>query len=161
MKYAAGYRAVAAIASISIASPSAACWTKAEADAAKVANLNMMMMVTALRCRKGPDDFLHDYNSFVKNNNHVIGVQNGEVRAHFVRINGSSGADAAMDKFVIGIANSYGSGHASLDCKALKQIAATLATPGQSAASLLRIANDVVIDTRLAGGHCAVTVAAK
>lgn len=138
-----------------------ACWTKSEQDAAKVANLNMMMMVSALRCRKGPDDFLNEYNRFVKNNNPVIGAQNAAVRSHFVRMQGTGGADAAMDKFVIGIANNYGGGHDSLGCTQLKNIATDLARPGQSASSLLAIAERNIDEIPLSGGACPVSIAAK
>ena len=138
-----------------------ACWTNAEQDAAKVANLNMMMMVSALRCRKGQDDFLAEYNRFVKLNNPVIGAQNALVRSHFARINGSGNADAAMDKFVIGIANSYGGGHDRLGCGELKALAQDLSRQGHNAVSLLAIANQNVSDVALAGGKCSINIASK
>jgi hypothetical protein len=146
---------------LAMAQPAQACWTGGEVNAAKVANLNMMMMVTALRCRKGSDDFLSDYNAFVKNNNAVIGGQNAAVRSHFARTNGAKGADAAMDKFIIGIANSYGGGHGSMDCAALKDVAQELSGKGHSASSLLAIAESTVMDYPLAGGRCPVNIAAK
>lgn len=153
--------ALFALAAALMAHPAQACWTHAEQNAAKVANLNMMMMVSALRCRKGADDFLADYNRFVKNNNPVIGAQNATVRSHFARINGSGSADAAMDKFVIGIANHYGSGHDRLGCAQLKALASDLATSGHNAASLLAIAERNVEEIALSGGKCPVTIAAK
>lgn len=149
------------LASMAIAHPAQACWTSAEEDSAKVANLNMMMMVTALRCRKGPDDFLGEYNAFVKNNNRVIGAQNSAVRSHFARIGGAGNADAAMDKFVIGLANSYGGGHPNMGCADLKRVAKDMSNAGHSASSLLAIANDVVEETKLAGGRCSVNLASK
>jgi hypothetical protein len=150
-----------ALAATMMASPAQACWTNAEQDAAKVANLNMMMMVSALRCRKGPDDFLVDYNQFVKNNNTVIGSQNAAVRSHFARINGGGNADAAMDKFIIGIANSYGGGHDRLGCGELKVVAQHLSRKGHDAGSLLAIANQNVGDFALVGGKCSINIASK
>jgi hypothetical protein len=150
-----------ALAATITAYPAQACWTNAEQDAAKVANLNMMMMVSALRCRKGPDDFLAEYNRFVKNNNPVLGSQNAAVRNHFARINGAKAADAQMDKFVIGLANSYGGGHDSLGCAQLKDIAGDLAQKSHNAGSLLSIAEESVDTYPLPGGTCAVTIAAK
>lgn len=153
--------ALAALATMIFAQPAQACWTNSEQDAAKVANLNMMMMVTALRCRKGQDDFLADYNRFVKNNNPVIGAQNAAVRSHFARINGAKSADGAMDRFVIGLANNYGGGHEGLGCGQLKDIARTLAQKNHSAASLLDIAEANVEKYPLPGGLCPIKVAAK
>ena len=150
-----------ALAAMIMTAPAQACWTNAEEDAAKVANLNMMMMVTALRCRKGPDDFLAEYNRFVKNNNPVIGSQNAAVRSHFARINGNTSADAAMDKFIIGIANSYGGGHDRLGCSDLKIVAKELSRSGHSAGSLLAIATENVDAAPLSGGNCRVNIASR
>ncbi len=153
--------ALSAVTAMIIASPAQSCWTNAEQDAAKVANLNMMMMVSALRCRKGPDDFLAEYNRFVKNNNPVIGSQNATVRSHFARINGNGNADAAMDKFIIGIANSYGGGHDRLGCNELKQVAQDLSRGGHNAGSLLAIARENVDEAPLSGGNCPVNIASR
>ena len=153
--------ALCALAVSMIAVPAQACWTSAEQDAAKVASLNMMMMVSALRCRKGPDDFLADYNRFVTNNNPVIGSQNAAVRSHFARIGGAKSADAAMDKFIIGIANSYGGGHDRLGCGELKMVAQELSRTGHNAGSLLAIAKDNVDEFALSGGNCSVNIASR
>jgi hypothetical protein len=153
--------AVLALVATMTANPAHACWTNAERDAAQVANLNMMMMVTALRCRKGSDNFLGEYNQFVKSNNPVLGAQNVAVRSYFVRMNGTRGADSAMDKYVISLANSYGSGHDSKGCGQLKEIAGQLANKKQTAASLLAIAEANVDQHPLPGGMCRANITAK
>ena len=106
MKMSGKVAALVALATTIVANPAQACWTNAERDAAMVANLNIMMMVTALRCRNGEDNFLPDYNRFVRNNNPVLGMQNAAVLNHFARISGPKSADAMMDKFIISLANS-------------------------------------------------------
>jgi hypothetical protein len=156
-----GKVAALALAATVVAQPAQACWTNAESDAAQVANLNMMMMVSALRCRNGPDNFLNEYNRFVSTNNPVLGAQNDAMRRHFARINGPKGAEAAMDKFVIGIANNYGGGHENLDCTQLKAIAIDLANNGHSASSLLSIADASVENIPLPGGVCSISIASK
>lgn len=153
--------ALCALAATMMAGQAQACWTSAEQDAAKVANLNMMMMVSALRCRKGPSDFLADYNRFVKINNPLIGSQNAAVRSHFARIGGNGNADAAMDKFIIGIANSYGGGHDRLGCGELKMVAQDLSRNGHNTGSLLAIAKENVDEFPLAGGNCPVNIASR
>jgi hypothetical protein len=150
-----------ALAATMTANPAHACWTNAERDAAQVANLNMMMMVTALRCRKGGDNFLNDYNRFVKTNNAVLGAQNATVRSHFARLNGAKGAESAMDKYIIGLANNYGSGHESKGCGQLKSIASQLAQKSHSAASLLAIAEANVEKMPLPGGACSKNITSK
>jgi hypothetical protein len=150
-----------ALATMGMAQPAQACWTVSEQDAAKIANLNMMMMVSALRCRKGADDFLGDYNRFVKNNNPVLGAQNAAVRGHFARIDGAKVADRQMDRFVIGLANSYGGGTDSKGCDQLKSVAFELGQKSHSAKSLLSIAEANIDTYPLPGGTCPVAIAAK
>lgn len=150
-----------AVALFAVGQPAQACWTSGEENAAKIANLNMMMMVTALRCRKGQDNFLAEYNAFVRNNNGVIGAQNAAVRSHFARIKGAAHADAAMDHYVIGIANSYGGGHPTMGCQELKTVAKDLSAPRHDTASLLSIANLAIGDTALVGGRCTATIASR
>jgi phage terminase large subunit-like protein len=156
-----GTVAALALAAMVTAHPAHACWTSAEADAAKVSNLNMMMMVSALRCRNGADNFLKEYNHFVKQNNPVLGAQNTVLKAHFARINGANNAEAATDKFVITMANHYGGGHASMGCDDLKNLAQDLSRRSYVASSLVSFADVNVEDLPLPGGLCPVNFAAK
>jgi hypothetical protein len=48
-----------------VATPAQACWNNAEQDAARIANMNQMLMVSALRCRFGKQNFLTNYMSTV------------------------------------------------------------------------------------------------
>jgi hypothetical protein len=156
-----GKVAALALAATVVAQPAQACWTSAEANSAKVAHLNMMMMVSALRCRNGQDNFLTEYNRFVTLNNGAIGGQNAVVRSHFARTDGAKAADGAMDKFIINIANHYGGGHKSMGCAELRNVAGQMAQRGHDGASLLVIAEDSIEAMPLPGGQCPVTIAAK
>lgn len=156
-----GKVAALALAAMMVANPAQACWTNAEQDAAKVANLNMLMMVSALRCRAGQDNFLAEYNRFVSLNNGAIGAQNAAVKAHFARTDGARAAEGAADRFIINIANHYGGGHRTLGCAELRQVAGELAQPGHDARSLLSIAELHVEEVGLPGGLCPVTIASK
>jgi hypothetical protein len=156
-----GKVAALALAATLAAHPAQACWTNAEADAAKLANLNMMMMVSALRCRNGQDNFLNEYNRFVKSNNAMLGAQNATMKNHFARMNGAKSAESAMDKYVISLANHYGSGHESMGCAELKSVAGDMAAKSHSAGSLLEIAERSAERLPLPGGNCPVTIAAK
>jgi hypothetical protein len=156
-----GKAAALALAATIVAHPTQACWTGIEQEAAKLANLNMMMMVSALRCRNGADNFLSEYNQFVRLYNPVLGSHNATMRSHFARIDGSRAADAAMDRFVIGIANNYGAGHESMGCSELRQLAVTLSEKEHSAASLLSLADAHVEAIPLPGGTCRVAIASR
>jgi hypothetical protein len=160
MKISGKAAALALVANI-IAHPVQACWTANEQDAAKVANLTTMMMVSALRCRHGQDNFLTEYNMFIRHNNSVLGTQNAAIQSHFARFNGAKAAESAMDRFVIGIANNYGAGHPTMGCGALRQLAITLSEQTHSAEALVLLAEAHIENMPLPGGVCAVTIASK
>jgi hypothetical protein len=146
--------AVAALISVAMLQPAQACWTSAGQDAAKITHLNTMLMVTALRCRGGSDNFLAHYNRFVVNNSSLIGAQAKAIKAHFSKTHGPKGSEGAFDRMAIGFANSYGTGHKNLDCGKLKALAADLASQGHGVASLVQAADQIVGDTHLPGGVC-------
>ncbi len=143
------------------AQPAQACWSDQEAQAASVANLNMMMMVTALRCRKGENNFLAEYNRFVKSNNAALGAQNAIIKARFARQNGVKAAEGAMDQFTIGLANHYGMGHEAMGCRELKDLAADLSSKSRDAVSLINIAELHAGTPDLRGGRCPSRIAAR
>jgi hypothetical protein len=153
--------AIAAAMAMIAAQPAQACWSDHEAQAASVANLNMMLMVTALRCRKGSDNFLAEYNRFVKSNNATLGAQNAIIKARFARLNGAQSAESAMDGFTIGLANSYGGGAATMDCRALKGMATDLASRGWDSIGLIAIAERRAGTPHLPGGQCSAKIAAR
>jgi len=139
--------------------PAQACWDAKASDAAKVMHLNNMMMVSALRCRHGSDNFLTDYNRFIKMNKVLINAQHRNAKQHFIRKHGAKKATNAMDRFNISLANKYGAGHPAMECGELKQLAKNLAKK-QSAASLMQYANDAAGLPALPGGTCNSRIAA-
>ena len=130
-----------------------ACWDANAVNAAKVRNLDIMLMVTALRCRMGPDNFQPDYYAFAAAHQTELNVANGVIRAQF----GGGGAKAAaraLDKMSTVIANGYGVGHPHLGCKELRQITRDLGAsrvPG----SLLAAADALVATPVVPGSACA------
>ncbi len=144
-----------------VAQPAAACWNNSEQDAAKISHFNMMLMVNALRCRGGRDNYLVQYNQFVKRNNAILGTQNAVIKAHFIQTFGAKGAESAMDKMVIGYANQYGAGHPNMGCHELKAVAVDVASGNQGVASLRAIADKTIMASSLPGGSCSATIAAR
>jgi hypothetical protein len=153
--------AVIAAMGVATAQPAQACWNNAQQDAARIKHLNMMLMVTGLRCRNGADNFLPDYNRFVSNNNGVLGTQNAVIRAHLAQTQGAKRAVSALDEMSIGMANKYGNGHSSMDCKELKSLAKKLAEEPMSVSKIATVADEVVGLPALSGGVCSVTIASR
>ncbi len=142
--------------------PAQACWNEGTRDAATVAKFNMMLMVTALRCRKGADNFLPQYNGFVQRHNAVLGSQHGLIKAQFAQTMGAKGAENAFDRLTIGYANGYGLGHSQMGCRELKQLAGELSDNSLSAASLLLVAERSVGRAEIPVQVCSIaTIAGK
>ncbi len=151
---------VAAIVTAS-AQPAQACWSSAGQDAVKIKHLNTMLMVTALRCRGGSDNFLPQYNRFVTNNSALIGSQNNLIKSHLAQTTGARGAENALDRMSIGFANSYGTGHASMNCRELKQLASDLSAQHHGVATLAAAAERHINASPLPGGACSVRIATR
>jgi hypothetical protein len=143
------------------AQPAHACWDDAGKDAIKITHLNTMLLVTALRCRGGADNFLPEYNRFVVNNSSLIGNQGKVIKMHFAATHGAKGAEGALDRMSIGFANSYGTGHRTMGCRELKMLAGGLASKRQGVATLAEAADMAVGETRLPGGACPARMAAR
>jgi hypothetical protein len=161
MKKWTGGLAISAAVSLIFAAPAQACWSNAEEDAAKIANLNQMMMVSALRCRFGKENFLSDYNRFVKSNNGLLGDQNAVIKSRFARVSGAATAERELDRYSIGLANRYGGGVEGLDCVQLQNIAHRLANDRFNASSLAAFADQNADLPKLPGGSCGVTIASR
>lgn len=80
-----------------------------------------MLMVTALRCRFGEQDFLADYHQFAARHRGALQRANAAMLAELAQKHGAKGAVEVLDRISIRIANRYGNGHPWLDCSALKQ----------------------------------------
>ncbi|MGN6358274.1 MAG: S-adenosyl-L-homocysteine hydrolase [Novosphingobium sp.] len=123
MKLHQGVAAVLAAASLlTIAPAMAGDMSKAE----KLRRLDIMLMVTGLRCRTTADNFQVDYRRFTTNH---IGELNASARALKAELVTRHGADAerALDRLSVTMANAYGQGHPWLNCNELKQVAQGLA----------------------------------
>lgn len=89
--------------SLSLATPAAAqdCWNGAAVKAAKVRDLQTLLMVGALQCRTSQYDVLANYNKFVKAHRVVISAHNDVLKSHFIRAKNARG----YDKFTTALAN--------------------------------------------------------
>ncbi|WP_313809437.1 hypothetical protein [Sphingobium sp.] len=137
----------------------ATCWKQTAVEAAQIRDFEMMLMVSALRCRATGNNFLPSYNRFIREKRETLTQVNDELREHFRSVAGPVGALGAYDDYVTGLANSYGAGADGLACRDLQSItdAANALPPRRSA--LLELADAAGISPPLSGARCDVVVA--
>ena len=130
-----------AAASLLAGAPAAAQFEVESAE--KVRRLDIMLMVTALRCRFGADDFRPDYEAFSARHLDTLNAAGRRLTQELAARHGASAARRALDRLSTGMANSYGMGHPSMDCGELKQAAHGLAY--ETASEGLVAAADVLL----------------
>lgn len=96
-------------------------------NAENVRKLDIMLMVTSLRCRTTPDNFQADYRRFSSTHLSDLNLASRTLQARLVHRHGQKGAKRALDKISVGMANEYGQGHPWLDCAQLKHATRSLA----------------------------------
>ena len=96
-------------------------------DAEKLRRLDIMLMVTALRCRTTDDNFQADFADFEASHLAELNDAAFQLRKSLVAANGLVGASRELDRISTGMANQYGQGHPRLDCAELKQATRLLA----------------------------------
>jgi hypothetical protein len=117
---------LAGLLSLCLATPSAAqsCWNGAEIKAAKVRDLQTLLMVGALQCRSSKYDVLADYNKFVRAHRATISAHNDVLKTHFKQ----AGNQRDYDKFTTALANNRSIGASAPGfCKETAALAAKLA----------------------------------
>lgn len=123
MKLYQGGAAVLAAGSLLTTAPAmAGDMSKAE----KLRRLDIMLMVTGLRCRTTRSNFQADYQRFTTNHIGELNASAHALKAELATRHGA-GAERALDRLSVTMANTYGQGHPWLDCAELKEVAQGLA----------------------------------
>ena len=96
----------------------------ASSEAEQLRQLDIMLMVTALRCRTDAADFQDDYNRFSARHLATMNQAARELRANY-----GTGQQAVrrLDRLSTTIANRFGQGHPWLECSQLRQVTRDLA----------------------------------
>lgn len=132
-----------------------ACWSANLVNAARLRQLDVMLMVGSLRCRGTPQDYRAAYDRFLLRHRPQLGKANmailGEMR---VRL-GSVGALQTLDQASVRMANRYGE-QASYGCADLGEVTAALADSGDDA---LPRAADMLVGEDVALEACPLQVA--
>jgi hypothetical protein len=97
-------------------------------QAEKLRRLDIMLMVTGLRCRTTADNFNSEYGRFTTAHLGTLNAASNTLKADYARRYGAAGANKALDRLSVQMANAYGQGHPWLSCGQLKQVAGTLAS---------------------------------
>jgi hypothetical protein len=114
-------------------------------SAEKLRKLDIMLMVTGLRCRKTADNFQPEYGRFTTNHIGALNAAAQTLKADYSRQYGPVGANRALDRLSVQMANQYGQGHPWLNCGQLKQVTNSLADM-RGVAPLYEAADDLLQD---------------
>lgn len=139
----------------SSASAASTCWSADLVRAARLRQLDVMLMVGSLRCRTSAQDYRTAYDRFLTRHRPLLSKANlamlGEMRLKL----GAIGASDTLDRASVRMANRYGQ-EAGYSCADLGEVTAALATGGPEA---LTRAADVLIGEDVALVPCPVQVA--
>lgn len=116
-------------------------------DAEKLRKLDIMLMVTSLRCRHGSSNFQRDYDKFAVKHNVAMQGAAKTLQASYGGKLGAKGAMRKLDTLSVGMANQYGQGHPWLDCAELKEVTQNLAAEKDSS-RLLAAADELLASSR-------------
>lgn len=138
------------------------CWSAQTIAAAKVRDLQTMLMVAGLRCRGTGDDVLAGYNRFVASNRSAIVAVNDQLKTHFRTAYGSAEGQRRYDRFTTALANAYGAGgEGSANCADMARLAAEATAARGSSLTLASIVQARGIEPELPAQRCAVRIASK
>ena len=112
-------------------------------QAEKLRRLDIMLMVTGLRCRTTSDNFNREYGQFTTAHLGTLNAASNTLKADYAKRFGAAGANKALDKLSVRMANEYGQGHPWLSCGQLKEVAGSLAQM-RGVAPLVAAADEVL-----------------
>jgi len=87
----------------------AQCWQSYEIEAARVRDLQVMLMLGSLKCRATNSEIAGKYDKFYEKTG-PLDKYNNALKLHFMRENGISGGQDAYNDFITRLANSHSVG---------------------------------------------------
>lgn len=116
-------------------------------EAHSLRSLEIMLMVTALRCRTGAHDFQSDYHQFSATHKPRLRAASTMLERTFAASYGERNPARALDRMGVKIANAYGGGHPWMSCAELQQVTRELCE-SPDAAHLTQTARTLLSATR-------------
>jgi hypothetical protein len=135
------------IAAICIGLPAPVNAASGDGSAEKLRRLDIMLMVTGLRCRTTADNFTADYGRFTSRHLNELNAASRELKADLARRYGAKGAERALDRMSVVMANEYGGGHPWLSCSELHEVTRNLVNV-QGRATLVEAADQLLARQR-------------
>ncbi|CAM3237135.1 S-adenosyl-L-homocysteine hydrolase [Sphingomonas antarctica] len=132
----------------------AACWSAEHISAAKVRDLDTMLMVSALRCRRTDVSMMDAYNRFVVQDRKALVKVNDTLRDHYRDAGNSKAQMGAYDTYVTKVANRYGAGSEGLSCAEMRSIVDATAAEAPQVEALIAVAERAGIRPLLDGPAC-------
>lgn len=143
MGFAKGFATAAAVFGMLASAPASAGSFE---DAEKLRRLDIMLMVTGLRCRTTADDFQADYGRFTTKHIATLNAAAHLLEDRLAAQVGLRDAVRALDRLSVTMANTYGQGHPWLSCAELKVAARSLAQ-AEGPAVLVEAADQLLAKT--------------
>jgi hypothetical protein len=138
------FAAIAAVGMLGAAVPAGAADPVADNGAAeKLRRLDIMLMVTALRCRTTPDNFQPEFQDFEASHLRELNDAAADLRNGLVGAYGVTGAMRALDRMSTSMANQYGQGHPWMGCAELK-VATRILTSIRTRDALVSAADELL-----------------
>lgn len=145
---------LAVLAAVIPATPvQAACWTPERVSAAKVRDLDTMLMVASLRCRHTNVALLQSYNAYVVRHRKPLVKVNDTLRAHYAHPDKKTAMNN-YDNYVTKVANRYGAGVKGLNCTDMQSIVGAMAAEEPHVDALIAVAERAGVTPYIDGEHC-------
>lgn len=145
---AAGLAAAMMISASAPALAAPACWSAQLVNAARLRQLDVMLMVGSLRCRGTAQDYRAAYDRFLLRHRPQLGKANMAILGEMRQTLSSVGALQTLDQASVRMANRYGE-QAGYGCADLGELTAALAGSGDEAlpkAAEMLVGDDVALE---------------
>lgn len=138
---------------VPVAPAQAACWTAEQVSAAKVRDLDTMLMVASLRCRHTNVAVLTSYNNYVVRHRKPLVAVNDMLRNHYAAPD-KKAAMNAYDNYVTKVANRYGAGAEGLGCDDMLSIVEAMSSEAPQVDALIAVAERAGVNPYLDAPMC-------
>lgn len=134
---------------------SRACWDPQTISAARVSEFETLLMVASLRCKSIGIDMSQHFDQFLKEHKRTLEPAHERLRARYNSKIGKAIKTSDYDRFVTGVANTYGMGRTELGiCNQFQVLLTELGKAGATAEFLIGVAMEMVREPRLDGDRC-------
>lgn len=149
----------AMLASIALATAcqaeAATCWDTPSIGAARVSEFETLLLVQTLRCKSVGIDMQGGFDRMLAAHRGTLEMAHRTLRAKFGESDVKRASAGPYDRFVTGVANSYGAGKTEVPiCQQFSALIEELGKGSTSSDFLISVAGEMVRDPRLDGAQC-------